>query len=275
MTRAERAFSRRLCATMLVLGCWQALNGGLLHQFAGPPAAYAGIDPAYWLLHGSGLYALLMQPMVASLFAAGIGGLLLWGSWRPHALALRALPILLWPYGLALNAAWGYPAHSTYPLLFAGAIFLWAGRPTFRLAAEGMRYLAAFVFASAAAYKLAGGVFTHPEALAMVLPYQHAAFLAFHPDGWHATVLRWLMDQPRLLAMGMLGMALLQASFVGAFFTRRWDNIYRWLIAFFVLGLWLVMRLDFAFLLVFCPFFGGAAHALYREPANTTARFRP
>jgi hypothetical protein len=252
-----------VCAWLLLLGLWQGAHGGLLHQTLAPPLPYAGIDPAYWLLHGSGLYAVLARPPVALGWALALAAALVAQlAGRPRAPWL--VPLLLVPYGLAFNAAFGFPAHSTYPPLFAAAYGCWAGGRKAGLAAEGFRYVAAFPLASAAAWKLASGALAHPAALADLLAYQHAAWRATlaatgTEPGAQSALIDAIAARPALAAAGLLGVFGLQASFAAAYVTRRLDRAYPWLLAVFVALLWAVMRLDFSGLLALAPFFARRA----------------
>ncbi len=251
----EHFLCRRVSLLILLIGLWKFLQGGLLHQFYQPPAHYAGIDPAYWLLHGSGLFVFMNQEIVALIWAIVLAALLALSVVFPKPSLLRLIPMLLIPYGLGINAAFAYPSHSMYPILFGSCLFFFAGSRSFSLFAEAIRFYAAFVFFSAACYKLFGGALAEPMHMADLLIYQHGTYFAFHQGALHQSLLSWLIAHPGLVEGGFLFVFGLQAAFVLAFFTRRFDHILIGFIVLFVILLWLIMRLDFTEMLVFLPFF--------------------
>jgi hypothetical protein len=278
-TRAHRPWTpvlryRVLCAAVLLWGCFQGHQGGLLPQlnWSWHPSTqglmtgfYAGIDPAYLLLHGSGLFGLLIQPTAARLFTYCLGLALLAQVLRPNKGLAWSLAIALPAYGLCLNAALGFPAHSTYPALLLMPFGLWALGPHGRLAEDGFRYVAAFPLASAAVYKVLQGGPAEAGSMVELLQWQHAGLLLesgwplAEGSGWRhrasLSAIRWAIAHPSLARIGYLSAFALQASFLLAFFTKRLDAWFPWLLLLFVLQLGLFMRLDFSSLLILAVFF--------------------
>ncbi len=265
---------RVLCLAVLAWGCWQYLQGGLLHQLVwsysretGRLVAghYAGIDPAYAVLHGSGLFGLLIQPKTALLATWVLGGLLAWQSLRPTTWVAWVLLLFAWAYGLAINAALGYPAHGTYGPMLALGFGIWAAGQHGKLAADGFRYVAAFPMASAAVYKIVQGALFDIGSMSDLLRWQHAGLFMQEPwpialghtwmDLFSEGFILWLVDHPIACSLGFLFVFLIQLVFIGAFLTKRLDPLYVWLLPLFIVIIGLAMRLDFSGLLVLCVFF--------------------
>ncbi len=252
---APHNLKRLLCIIFIFNLTWKYFQGGLIHQYSNPPAHYVGIDPAYWILHASGLYHWLAIDTNALLVEVLLLILLVLGALLPKSWIIVSIPILLVPYGLANNAAMGFPSHSTYPLLFSSIPLLFAASRSFLLLCASVRYYTAFIFVSAAGYKIFGGGLSNIKDMADLILYQHSQYFMFSRQSAHQSFLMWLSSQPRLAGALFLSVVLLQSSFLLAFFTRAFDHFLALFALLFVAGIWLVMRLDFTELIALVPFF--------------------
>jgi hypothetical protein len=107
------------------------------------------------------------------------------------------------------------------------------------------RYYFLYVFVSAAIWKLARGAVFNGQEMSRILLLHHTDLLTGDCSSFACRAYRWLIVHPVISQALYIGDALLEASFIIGFFTRRWD---RWLIAFavvFVLADLLLMRIPY------------------------------
>jgi hypothetical protein len=107
------------------------------------------------------------------------------------------------------------------------------------------RYYFLYIFVSAAVWKLARGAVFNGQEMSRILLLHHTDLLTGDCSSFACCAYRWLIVHPVISQALYIGGALLEASFIIGFFTRRWD---RWLIAFavvFVLADLLLMRIPY------------------------------
>ena len=128
------------------------------------------------------------------------------------------------------------------------------------------RYYFLYVFVSAAIWKLARGAVTNGQEMSRILLLHHTDLLTGDCSSFACHAYRWLIVHPVISQALYIGGALLEASFIIGFFTRRRD---RWLIAFavvFVLADLVLMRIPYWTILL------GIVPLWLRRPAEPAAR---
>jgi glycosyltransferase involved in cell wall biosynthesis len=131
-------------------------------------------------------------------------------------------------------------------LFFLLALAFTTNRPDrFDLLMTGCRYYFLYIFASAAIWKVARGTVFNGEQMSRILLVHHADLLTGTCTSLSCRFYSWLIAHPPLSQTLYIASALLEASFILGFFTRRFD---RWLIVLaivFVMADLLVMRIPY------------------------------
>ncbi len=156
--------------------------------------------------------------------------------------------------------------HEPFILFFLLALVFTTRRPDrFYLLITGCRYYFLYIFASAAIWKIARGAVFNGEEMSRILLVHHADLLTGTCSSISCRFYQWLILRPALSQLLFIAGALLEASFLIGFFTRRFD---RWLIlgaAVFVLADLLVMRIPYWTVLL-------GTVTLWLGPAGTTQK---
>jgi hypothetical protein len=117
---------------------------------------------------------------------------------------------------------------------------------------EGCRYYFLYIFVSAAIWKIARGAAFNGQEMSRILLLHHTDLLTSHGGQltgpctlFSCHVYTWLVNHPYCSYWLYLGGALLEASFIIGFFTRRWDRLLIVLALVFVIADLLVMRIPY------------------------------
>lgn len=114
----------------------------------------------------------------------------------------------------------------------------------------GCRYYFLYIFVSAALWKLFRGAVFNGEEMSRILLQQHSDLLSGDCSGWACRTYGWLIDHPGAAQWLYVGSAVLEASFLLGFFTRRYDRLLLLLAFVFVVADLLVMRIPYWTLLL-------------------------
>jgi hypothetical protein len=112
-----------------------------------------------------------------------------------------------------------------------------------------------FIFASSAMWKIVRGAIFESDQFVNILRNQHFEHMVLFPDHISTHIAEWLITHQEAAYIFYLLIAMLQLSFVIGFFTGKYD---RWLLIamlLFVLGDFLVMRVEYWEFFVFVPAF--------------------
>lgn len=122
----------------------------------------------------------------------------------------------------------------------------------FYMVLEGCRYYFLYIFVSAAIWKIARGAVFNSQEMSRILLLHQSDLLTSHSDLpgepcalFSCHVYTWLINHPNWSYWLYLGGALLEASFVIGFFTRRWDRLLIVLALVFVIADLLLMRIPY------------------------------
>ncbi len=114
----------------------------------------------------------------------------------------------------------------------------------------GCRYYFLYIFISAALWKLFRGAVFNPNEMSRILLLQHSDLLSGDCSGWVCRTYSWLIDHPGAAQWLYVGGAVVEASFLIGFFTRRYDRLLLLLAFVFVVADLLVMRIPYWTLLL-------------------------
>jgi hypothetical protein len=136
--------------------------------------------------------------------------------------------------------------HEPFILFFLLALAFTTNRSDrFYLLLAGCRYYFLYIFASAALWKIARGAIFNGEEMSRILLLHHTDLLTGACTSLSCRLYSWLIARPALSQTIYIAGALVEASFIIGFFTRRFD---RWLIGLaivFVVADLLVMRIPY------------------------------
>jgi hypothetical protein len=112
------------------------------------------------------------------------------------------------------------------------------------------RYYFLYIFVSAALWKFARGSVFNGSEMSRILLLHHTDLLTDPCTSLTCRVYRWLIDHPAWSYSLYLCGALVEASFVVGFFTRRWDRLLIVLAIAFVIADLLLMRIPYWTILI-------------------------
>lgn len=118
-----------------------------------------------------------------------------------------------------------------------------------------MRLYVLFIFCSAAMWKLFRGAIFEGDQFINILRNQHIEHLVLFQNHITTHVANWLIGHTAVAYIFYLLIAGLQLSFIIGFFTRKYDRILLVGFLLFILGDFLVMRVEYWEFMVFVPLF--------------------
>src|SRR4051794_29981810 len=207
------------------------MNGLFLYQIQ-PAFFYTRKDLVTWLFMQTGIHQwLLNHPGRLILFDAlfySIPLLYLFTYKYVSKLAAAVAVVMLLTNWFYVQCYTLYPSNSIeghIAWLFFPIVFIPADKKIFTLFFEGLRYFFLYFFVSAAIWKLAQGGLLSISQMSGVLIYQHKELLTSSPGYWQSNFLLWLIQRPQLSYSLYLSAALLELSFIVAFFTKKYDKL--------------------------------------------------
>jgi len=214
-------------------------------------------DPLLWLLIASGL----PQAFIESSFLA----------WT-YDIIILLLPVVLYfsqikdkhkyswllflAYSLYLLIIFSYPSLSIRKYLgLALVMLLFSARTKVQYVHIGkaLRYFLCFIFVSASLWKLSRGTLLDSSQFVNILSAQHAQNFILFPDHISTLISQYLISKPGLAYIFYVLVALLQFSFLIGFFTKNYDKWLAMGLLAFILGDYLIMRIEYWEFIVFLP----------------------
>jgi hypothetical protein len=226
----------------------------LFSQLSQPVLISPDIDNTYWIMHWLGIphltthSAILASLLDISLFFLPIIASILPGR-RIYAIAYT---ILIFIYQITISTYSIHHYHGLIGVLFLSIPFWFGQGERFVILWQAVRYYIFFIFSSAAVWKLLNGGLWDSHQMQHILMAQHAQYIYDSPASLTSQIASYLISQPLVSQAILIAGFVLQASFIGGFFTRRLDRIYLILfINFFVVN-YLVMHIFSVELLILC-----------------------
>ncbi|MCW3126319.1 MAG: hypothetical protein JWO03_1977 [Bacteroidetes bacterium] len=230
------------------------LSNTLFSQLAQPVLIDPGIDNTYWLFHWFGIphavthstlwsavldIFLFLLPVAASIVTRR----------RIYAILFT---ILILVYQITLSTYSTHHFHTLVGVLFLSIPFWFGPGQRFTFTWEAVRYYFFFMFSSAALWKICRGSAFDPHQMSNILMAQHAQYIYDYPDSIFTRLYSYLISHYQVSFALLIMMVLIQLSFLGGFFTKKYDRIYLYIFIAFTLLNYLVMHISSAPLLIFC-----------------------
>jgi hypothetical protein len=225
----------------------------LFSQLSQPVLIGPGIDNTYWAFHWLGIPYLATHSVVWSavldilLFLLPVIASIVSGR-RIFAFLFT---LLAFTYQITYSTYATHHYHSLIGILVLSVPF-WAGPGRrFTFLWEAARYYFFFIFSSAALWKLSRGTVWDSGHISSVLMAQHVQAIYEYPASMLTRFHSYLICHAGVARLFFLAGFLVQLSFLGGFFTKKYDKVYMALfIAFFAMN-YLVMGIYDLEILIF------------------------
>lgn len=241
-------------ATICML-CIEFFQGGLPPQWLNAPFLDPQADPVYWLLLLSQIPLLLTQvTYVNYVFTILLLLIPIFILIKPSSKSLIFFQlILITIFFLCRNLVNCHHGHSFFPFIVVAFPLLFS-HPRNLYLSNLIRYYIAFVFSSAALWKILSGVAFNPTHFTSIFESQHATDL-LENHSFYAFLLHTFHQFPILPFLIFSLAILLQISFAIAFLTRNFDKCLAVLLCLFLLGDSIFMGMSFYPMLLYLPYF--------------------
>lgn len=255
----QRQIQQLLWFCAVLIWCWRAYQGLLLHQLYEAPFIFVGADNTFWLYHALQIpQTIISHYYLAWFLDLAWLGTALYGCYKVQKRLVALLFCCLYAnYFIVYNSVATHHEHILVAGLFCFLLLYVQSLQRFVLCWAALRYYALGVLFSAAIWKIALGSWNDPLHLDHLLKQQHLSLLLSKPDYWYSKCIHWLLQHPHYSAYLWYVGWMIELSFGIGFLTRKWDKYLAvlWFL-FFVMDYWL-MGLCFAefciFVLVFYP----------------------
>jgi hypothetical protein len=240
-----------VCVFIFVL---RFASSTLFSQLSQPVLIDPGIDNTYWLFHWFNIPHITTHSILwSAVLDIFIFLVPLMASIMPARRILAVLfTILVLVYQITYSTYAIHHYHNLIGLLFLSIPFWFGPGERFTLSWEAVRYYFFFIFASAALWKLSSGALWEHDQMKSILMAQHAQTLYEYPDSILSHFRSYLIAHSALATIFLWLGFIIQLSFFGGFFTKKYDRIYMALfIAFFAMN-YLLMGIVSIELFVFC-----------------------
>jgi hypothetical protein len=225
----------------------------LFSQLSQPVLIDPGIDNTYWLFHWLGIPHIVTHSILWSavldilifvlpLMASVISG---------RRIIALLFTVLVGVYQVTYSTYAMHHFHSLIGVLFLSIPF-WFRGDRFTFVWEAARYYFFFIFSSAALWKLSSGSLWDTAQMSSILMAQHAQAIYEYPDSMLTHFRSYLIVHTGIAHFFMLAGFLIQCSFFGGFFTRRFDRFYLFLFLLFFAMNYLLMNIISIELFIFC-----------------------
>lgn len=200
----------------------------MVSQLESPVLLRLDMDVTYWFIHASGVGAWLSQNYAAALlFDSALMLLCLTTILFPkRSILVMFTGIFYLVYCVLLNAYQCWHYHNLITLILLIIPFCFKSLKTFSLLFAGLRYAVAYIYASAAIWKVIRGSVFHDGQMQWLIEHNYVDRLAV--EGYQLNFLEnWmfqLSNYPTLSNGALILGVAMEASFLVAFFTRKFDR---------------------------------------------------
>lgn len=200
----------------------------MISQLESPVLLRLDLDFTYWIIHGTGIGEWFQESYVAAIsFDVILTLLCLVTVVLPQR---RIFPIITGIfyliYCVLLNAYQCWHYHNLITLILLIVPFCFSSVKTFSLLFAGLRYAVAYIYASAALWKLFRGSVFNEGQMQWLIEHNYVDRLAV--QGYELNFLESAMFQlsnyPTLSSGALILGVAMEASFILAFFTRKFDR---------------------------------------------------
>lgn len=199
----------------------------MLSQLESPVLLRLDLDLTYWIIHLTGIGELIRSNYpVALTFDITLSALCLLTAFFPKRIVLPLLTgIFFLVYCVLLNSYQCWHYHNIITLSLLIVPFCFKSLKTFSLAFTGLRYFVAFIYASAAIWKIFRGSVFNSGQMQWLIEHNYVDRLAIddYKMNFLETAMFNLSNYPLLADIALILGVSMEASFILAFFTRRFD----------------------------------------------------
>lgn len=210
---------------VLLYQWWASL---MISQLESPVLLRLDLDLTYWLVHLTGIGEFLKNHTFAALLFDCILTLLcLVTAIFPKRILFPILTgIFFLIYCVLLNSYQCWHYHNLITLILLIVPFCFRSPKTFSLLFAGLRYAVAYIYASAAIWKLVRGSVFNKGQMQWLIEHNYVDRMAI--PGYQPTFLEngmlYLLESPNLAAFALILGVAMEASFLVAFFTKKFDR---------------------------------------------------
>lgn len=211
---------------LIILYQWWA--NLMISQLEAPVLLRVDLDFTYWLIHMTGVGDLFRSSYASALtFDLLLTVLCLITVIFPKRVILPILTgVFYLIYCVLLNSYQCWHYHNLITLIWLIIPFCFRSIKTFSLLFAGLRYAVAYIYASAALWKLFRGSVFNEGQMQWLIEHNYVDRLAV--DGYQLNFLENAMFQlsnyPTLSSVALIIGVAMEASFIVAFFTRKFDR---------------------------------------------------
>ena len=200
----------------------------MISQLEAPVLLRLDMDLTYWMIHATGIGELFQSSYASALtFDILLTLLCLITALFPKRIIFPILTgIFYLIYCVLLNSYQCWHYHNLITLILLLVPFCFRSLKTFSLLFAGLRYAVAYIYASAAIWKLFRGSVFNEGQMQWLIEHNYVDRLAV--DGYQLNFLENAMFQlssyPTLSSVALIIGVVMEASFLVAFFTRKFDR---------------------------------------------------
>lgn len=210
---------------VLLYQWWASL---MISQLESPVLLRVDLDVTYWVLHLTGIGEFLKQQDWAALsFDLILTLLCLATVIFPRRIVLPILTgVFFLIYCVLLNSYQCWHYHNLITLILLIIPFCVRSLKSFSLFFAGLRYAVAYIYASAAIWKLCRGSVFNEGQMQWLIEHNYVDRMAipgYQPNFLENTML-YLLESPKLAAFALILGVAMEASFLVAFFTKKFDR---------------------------------------------------
>ena len=246
--------ARYFYLSSVLIFCIRFASSTLFSQLSQPVLIDPGIDNTYWLFHWFGIphivthsilwsavldMLIFILPIIASLIPRR----------RVIAFLFTSLVVV---YQITYSTYAIHHYHSLLGVFFLSIPFWFGPGQRFTLVWEAARYYFFFIFASAALWKLSTGSLWNSGHMSSILMAQHVQTIYEYPTSVFAYLHSYLIVHTGLARLCFIAGFVIQLSFLGGFFTKKFDRIYLILFFLFFAMNYLLMDIVSLELFIFC-----------------------
>lgn len=225
---AKTRLTRWVFGWLFLVLLYQWYANLMISQLEGPVLLRLDLDFTYWIVHATGIGE-LFQSSEASAFTFDImlTTLCLVSVIFPKRIIFPILTgIFYLMYCVLLNSYQCWHYHNLITLILLIIPFCFRALKTFSLLFAGLRYAVAYIYASAAIWKLFRGSVFNEGQMQWLIEHNYVDRLAV--EGYELSFLENMMFQvsnhPTLSSIALILGVAMEASFLLAFFTRKFDR---------------------------------------------------
>jgi hypothetical protein len=211
---------------LVVLYQWWA--NLMMSQLEAPVLLRLDMDLTYWVVHATGIGELFRSSYASALvFDILLTLLCLVTVIFPKGTILPIVTgVFYLVYCILLNSYQCWHYHNLITLIWLIFPFCFRSLKTFSLLFAGLRYAVAYIYASAAIWKLVRGSVFNDGQMQWLIEHNYVDRLAVegYQLNWIESAMFELSNHPTLAYIALLVGVAIELSFVVAFFTRKFDR---------------------------------------------------